>query len=222
MRDIKGLLFDLDGVIVDTAKYHYLAWKKLAVELDIDFNRKDNERLKGVSRMRSFEIILEIGGLTIPEEEKEKHCFRKNELYLEYIHHLKSEEVLPGVINILTEARTKGYKIALGSASKNSKLILEKLGIMDLFDEIIDGTVVSKAKPDPEVFLKGCEALNLPNDRCIVFEDASAGIIAAHNAGMFAVGIGTFENLPDADMVLPGFRNITIEEIVTKIQEVKK
>lgn len=220
MKEIKGLLFDLDGVIVDTAKYHYLAWKQLADELGVDFTIKDNERLKGVSRMRSFEIILEIGGLTMAEEEKEKNCAKKNDVYLEYIYKLKSEEVLPGVRTFLTDARNKGYKLALGSASKNSRLILEKLEIMDFFDEIVDGTVVSKAKPDPEVFAKGAEFLKLPYDSCIVFEDAVAGIEAAHNAGMLAVGIGTVENLPEADILLPGLNNITIDEIINKLQEV--
>lgn len=220
MKEIKGLLFDLDGVIVDTAKYHYLAWKQLSDELGIDFNIKDNERLKGVSRMRSFKIILEIGGRTMSKEEKEKNCSKKNEIYLEYIYKLKADEVLPGVIDFLTDAKTKGYKLALGSASKNSRLILEKLFILDLFDEIVDGTIVSKAKPDPEVFLKGAELLKLPKDRCIVFEDASAGIEAAHSAGMLAIGIGTVENLPEADIILAGLNNITVDEIIDKLQEV--
>lgn len=220
MKEIKGLLFDLDGVIVDTAKYHYLAWKKLSDELGVNFTIKDNERLKGVSRMRSFEIILEIGGITMAEEEKEKNCTRKNDVYLDYIYQLRSDEVLPGVTKFLSECRESGYKIALGSASKNARLILEKLEIMELFDEIVDGTVVSKAKPDPEVFTKGAEVLGLTYDSCIVFEDAEAGIEAAHNAGMKAVGIGTFENLPMADMLLPGLENITIEAIIKKLQEV--
>lgn len=220
MNEIKGLLFDLDGVIVDTAKYHYLAWKKLTDELGVNFTQKDNERLKGVSRMRSFEIILEIGGLTMTEEEKESNCTKKNDVYLEYIYQLKAEELLPGVRKFLSEAREKGYKLALGSASKNSRLILEKLEIMDFFDEIVDGTVVSKAKPDPEVFTKGADVLGLPYSSCIVFEDAAAGITAAHNAGMLAVGIGTAENLPEADILLPGLDNITIEEIIKKLQEV--
>ncbi|MGN6711991.1 beta-phosphoglucomutase [Anaerocolumna jejuensis] len=222
MKEIKGLLFDLDGVIVDTAKYHYLAWKKLADDLNINFTEKDNERLKGVSRMRSFEIILEIGGVTMPEEEKEKNCTKKNDIYLEYIYQLKSDEILPGVRKFLEDARAEGYRLALGSASRNAKLILEKLGITDLFDEIADGTIVSNAKPDPEIFLKGAELLKLPSDSCAVFEDAAAGIEAAHNAGMYAVGIGTEENLPEADIILPGLNNITIEEVVKKLQEVER
>jgi len=221
-KEIKGLLFDLDGVIVDTAKYHYLAWKKLADDMGIPFTTGDNERLKGVSRKRSLEIILEIGNLSLSEEEKEKNCEKKNALYLTYIKQLTEEEVLPGVRKFLTEARAKGYKIALGSASRNAVLILNRLGIKELFDEIIDGNAVSKVKPDPEVFIMGAKSLKVPYDNCIVFEDAAAGIEAAHNAGMFAVGIGSSENLPQADLLLPGLNNITIEEISKRLQEVRK
>ncbi len=217
MSKVKGLLFDLDGVIVDTAKYHYLAWKDLAEELGIEFTQEDNERLKGVSRMRSFEIILEIGKRDMAEDEKEAFCTKKNDVYLEYIYKLKEEEILPGVYRFLTDAREKGYKIALGSASKNARLILEKLGIMSLFDELVDGNLVSKAKPDPEVFAKGAEVLGLKNDECIVFEDAVAGIEAAHNAGMKAVGIGTKENLPEADIVMPGLDGILVDEVIARL-----
>lgn len=214
----KGLLFDLDGVIVDTAKYHYLAWKDLADKLGIEFTRQDNERLKGVSRMRSFEIILEIGNREMSQEEKEHYCTLKNEHYLEYIRKLEKDEILSGVKEFLTSAREKGYKIALGSASKNSMLILERLELLDSFDEIIDGTKVSSAKPDPEVFVKGAESLGLDVSECIVFEDAAAGIEAAHRGGMKAVGIGSVENLPEADMLIPGFAGITIEEIEEKLR----
>ena len=217
MSDFKGLLFDLDGVIVDTAKYHFLAWKQLAEELGINFTEKDNERLKGVSRMRSFEIILEIGKREMSEEDKEMYCTKKNAVYLEYIKKLREDEILPGVKDFLVHAREKGYKLALGSASKNAPLILNQLKISDLFDEIIDGTKVSKAKPDPEVFCKGAEALGVPYEQCIVFEDALAGVEAAHNGGMKAVGISLPENLPGAEMHIPGLYAATIEEIVAKL-----
>lgn len=214
---IKGLLFDLDGVIVDTAKYHYLAWKELAEELGIEFTKKDNELLKGVSRVRSFEIILELGGVTMSKEQQEFYCTKKNNVYLEYIKKMEADEILPGVSKFLTEARKKGYKIALGSASKNAPLILDNLGLTAMFDVLIDGTKVSKAKPDPEVFALGAKELGLANDECIVFEDAAAGIEAAHNAGMLGVGIGTPENLPEADMHMPGFENVTIESILEQL-----
>lgn len=209
----KGLLFDLDGVIVDTAKYHYLAWKEIAKELGIDFTEEDNERLKGVSRIRSFEIILEIGGKTMSQEEIEEWCTKKNEVYLTYIRRLEEDEILPGVRKFLEDAKEKGYKISLGSASKNSSLILERLHLMELFDGIIDGTKTSKAKPDPEVFVLGAKELGFACEECIVFEDAVAGIEAAHSGGMQAIGIGTKDRLPEADFHMPGFEGITIEEI---------
>lgn len=213
-REYQGLLFDLDGVIVDTAKYHFLAWKALAEELGISFTEKDNERLKGVSRMASFEIILEIGKRTMSQEEKEENCAKKNAMYVEYIKKLEKSELLPGVESFLREARNRGYKIALGSASKNSPLILERLGITDLFDAIVDGTKVKKAKPDPEVFLRGAKELGLWPEACVVFEDAAAGIQAAHNAGMKAVGIGDPKILFEADTVMPGFLGVTVPEVL--------
>ena len=166
MSRYKGLLFDLDGVIVDTAKYHFLAWKALADELNIPFDERDNERLKGVSRMASFEIILELGHRTMTAEEKQRNCDKKNSLYVSYIQKLTREEILPGVEAFLTKARNAGYKIALGSASKNSPLILERLGITGLFDAVVDGTKVSKAKPNPEVFLVGASKLGVEPAQC--------------------------------------------------------
>lgn len=214
----KGLLFDLDGVIVDTAKYHYLAWKQLAAELGIQFDEKDNERLKGVSRMASFEIILSLDNRTMPQEEKEACCKKKNDIYVAYINKLQQEEILPGVREFIEDARKKGYKIALGSASKNAPLILERLSITDLFDKIIDGTKVEKAKPDPEVFLKGAQELEIQPEDCIVFEDSVAGIEAAHNGGMKAVGIGKKDMLAEADLVIPGFANIDIDTLRNSIE----
>ena len=210
---IKGLLFDLDGVLVDTAKYHYLAWKEIAEELGFLFAIKDNERLKGVSRKRSMEILLEIGNIFMDEKEQEAYCERKNRRYVEYISGMKEDEVLPGTVELLKEARAKGYLTALGSASKNSMIILDRLGLTRYFDAIIDGTKVEKTKPDPEVFIKGAEALGLPCEECLVFEDSEAGIEAAHSAGMKATGIGSLENLPEADMVVGSLKEYTLEEI---------
>ena len=215
---IKGLIFDLDGVIVDTAKYHFLAWKKLAEALNLHFTREDNERLKGVSRVRSLEIILEINGVTLPEEQKRAYCTQKNEFYLEYIRKLKEEEILPGAKQFLLDARAAGYRIALGSASKNTPMILDKLMITDLFDAVIDGTKVSKAKPDPEVFARGAQEIKLMPNECVVFEDAEAGVAAAHNAGMLAVGIGSRERLPEADLNIEGFANITPQALLKMLE----
>lgn len=215
-----GFLFDLDGVIVDTAKYHFLAWKSLADELDIPFTEQDNERLKGVSRMASLEIILEIGNRTMTEDEKQALCQRKNDWYVEYIKKLEKGELLPGVENFLKQARAAGIKIALGSASKNSPLILDRLGITELFDAVVDGTRVNRAKPDPEVFVTGAEDLGIDPEYCVVFEDAVAGVQAAHNAGMKAVGIGSPEILGQAERVIPGFANVTVNGLLQKLENV--
>jgi beta-phosphoglucomutase len=197
--NIKGALFDLDGVLVDTAKYHYLAWKRLANELGFNFTEADNERLKGVSRMRSLEILLEVGNYSMDAAEMEKAATKKNAWYVEYLHQLDDTALLPGSREYLLYLRKQKIGVALGSASKNAPLILEKLKIADLFDAIIDGNSVSKAKPDPEVFLKGAEALNLPPEACMVFEDSLAGIEAAKAGGMTAIAVGLVENLPGAN-----------------------
>ncbi len=208
----KGLIFDLDGVLVDTAKYHYLAWKDLAKSLGIEFTKEDNERLKGVSRLKSFQIILEIGGLNMPLEEQEIYCTKKNAQYVKYIETLSKEDCLPGAYDFVANARKKGYKIALGSASKNAKFIIDKLELTPLFDAVVDGTSVSKAKPDPEVFIKGAELMEVDKRHCIVFEDAVAGIEAAHGAGMLAVGIGNKAQLPDADYCYSCLGNVDLLE----------
>jgi len=201
---MKGAIFDLDGVIVDTAKYHFLAWRELAARLGFVFTEADNERLKGVSRMRSLDILLEVGGVSLPEEEKQRCAAWKNDKYVEYISQLDESELLPGAREYLTALRGQGVRTALGSASKNAGLILARLNIPDLFDAIVDGTKVEKAKPDPEVFLLGARELELAPAECVVFEDASAGIEAAKAAGMRAVGVGRAELLPGADAWIAG------------------
>lgn len=214
---VKGLLFDLDGVIVDTAKYHYLAWKKLCEELNLKFDINDNELLKGVSRTRSFEIILELNNKKMSDEDISKYCEKKNNIYLEYIQKLKKEEVLPGVEEFIKNAKNNGYLIALGSASKNARLILDRLELTSLFDAIVDGTKVSKAKPDPEVFIIGSKELNLLPEECIVFEDSLAGIIAAHNGNMKAVGVGNSEVSNQCDIFIKGFVGINEEFLIRKM-----
>jgi beta-phosphoglucomutase len=214
---IKGCIFDLDGVIVDTAKYHYLAWKELAKGLGFDFTEKDNERLKGVSRMHSLDILLEIGKKGFDDETKLKLAENKNKKYLEYILKMTPNEILPGIIDFFNELKSKNIKIALGSASKNAMTILNQLKLADYFDAIIDGTKVSKAKPDPEVFLKGAESLNVKPEECIVFEDAEAGIEAAVQGGFKSVGIGSEENLRKANYVMPGFSNINLKNILSEL-----
>lgn len=204
LEDIKGAIFDLDGVIVDTAKYHYLAWRRLAAELGFEFTLKDNERLKGVSRMRSLEILLEVGGMNPGEAEKLVMAEKKNGWYVDYIRKMDESELLKGARAYILKLKGRGVKIALGSASKNSPMILDNLKISDLFDAIIDGNRVSKAKPDPEVFSMGARELGLAPADCVVFEDAEAGVEAARRAGMKVVGIGDKKILKDADFVIAG------------------
>jgi len=204
LQNMKGAIFDLDGVIVDTAKYHYLAWASLAEELGFTFTEEDNERLKGVSRMRSLDMLLEVGGLEFNETEKIAMADKKNRLYVEYISKLDESELLPGVKEYLTGLRARQIGVALGSASKNAEFILNKLNITDLFDAVVDGNKVSLAKPDPEVFLIAGKELGLQPDDCIVFEDAEAGVQAGKAAGMKVVGIGNPEVLKEADLVVKG------------------
>lgn len=204
LTQAKGGLFDLDGVIVDTARYHYLAWRRLADELGFEFTEAHNERLKGVSRMRSLEILLEVGGLTFDEAKKQEMAARKNAWYVEYIGKLDASEILPGAREYLLQERARGVRIALGSASKNAVTILTNLRILDLFDAIVDGTKVSAAKPDPEVFLLGARSLGLQPADCVVYEDAEAGVEAARRGGMKCVGIGDPAILRQADLVVPG------------------
>ncbi len=204
----KACLFDLDGVLVDTARFHYLAWKDLAQRLGFHFTGEDNERLKGVSRMDSLEILLEIGGIRLSQDDKLKYATQKNNLYLTYIETMTPEDILPGALEFMKAVRREGIKTALGSVSKNAGLILEKTGLLPLFDAVVDGNLISRAKPDPEVFLKGAGLLGVPAHSCIVFEDAVAGVEAAHRAGMKCVGIGSPEILKDADLVVPGFAGL--------------
>src|SRR5690606_18251119 len=178
-----AVIFDLDGVLVDTAVFHYQAWRRMAKEFNFDFTEAENEQLKGVSRVESLELILKWAEKVVPAEEKERLARMKNTWYLELIDGMKNGDVLPGTIALLTYLRGEGKKIALGSASKNAVRILEKTGILDYFDAIIDGNAVTRSKPDPEVFLKAAEAIGILPADCVVFEDAQAGIAAARSAG---------------------------------------
>lgn len=210
IQEMRAAIFDLDGVIVDTAKYHYLAWKRLAHELGFDFTESDNERLKGVSRVRSLEILLEIGGLELADQMKLELAAQKNAWYVQYVHHMDATEILPGAAGYLKSIRTKGVRTAIGSASKNAPLILERLGITGLFDVIVDGNKVSKAKPDPEVFVRAANELDISLKDCVVFEDAEAGVEAARRAGMGVVGVGKPSVLKEADAVIGGLYQLLI------------
>lgn len=213
MTTVKACLFDLDGVIVDTAVYHFQAWRRLANELGFDFTEHQNEQLKGISRMESLELILQWGGVSLSEAEKLDWATKKNQWYLDLVLQMTPNEVLPGVPAFLDALRTNGIKIALGSASKNSKLILEKIQMLDYFDAIIDGNNITKGKPDPQVFLMGAEATHSLPSECVVFEDAVAGVQAAKAGGMKAIGVGSPEILTEADFVISTFEEMTIERL---------
>lgn len=212
----KGFIFDLDGVIVDTAKYHFLAWQNLANSLGISFSEEQNEQLKGVSRVRSLEKILEWGNKTISEEEFTRLMTEKNVEYLQYIDKMDTTEILPDVPKVLEYLIANQQLIALGSASKNARVILEKVKLSKKFHTIVDGTDVSKAKPDPEVFLIGAEKLDLAPENCIVFEDSVAGVQAANIANMVSIGIGDAQVLHEADYVFDNFTQIT-EEFISNL-----
>ena len=219
MMKIKACLFDLDGVIVDTAKYHFLAWKTLADELGISFTEENNEMLKGVSRMQSLEIILNLGKRTLTDQEKLLFADKKNQVYLDYIYRMQADELLPGAKEFIEEIKQNGMSVALGSASKNAPLILQQLKIENLFDAVVDGNEVMEAKPDPEVFLKGAKALKTDPRNCVVFEDAMAGVEAAKNAGMFCIGIGDPTTLSQADHVIPGFQGFGLRSLTNLFEE---
>lgn len=211
-------LFDLDGVLVDTAVYHYKAWKQLANTLGFDFTEAQNEHLKGVNRMRSLEMILDWGGVKKTEQEKEELAAQKNEWYVAMINKMTAAEVLPGSVELLEDLRAKGIKVALGSASKNSSTILERTQLSHFFDAIVDGNVVSKSKPDPQVFVKGAEMLGMAVEDCVVFEDAQAGIDAAIAGHMKSVGVGDQENLKGADLYVRNLSQISVEEIISLVK----
>ena len=205
----KAFIFDLDGVIVDTAKYHFLAWEKLANQLGINFTHEHNEELKGVSRVRSLDLILELGNITYSQEDKNKWLIQKNEDYLSYLVDMDEREILPGVVKVLEYLKNNNQAIALGSASKNALPILQKTNIMHFFDDIVDGNDVSNAKPDPEVFLQAAQKLGIINENAIVFEDSVAGIQAANIANMTSIGIGDSSVLHEAKY---NFRDFTFIE----------
>lgn len=212
---IKACIFDLDGVIVDTAKYHFLAWKRLADQIGINFTENDNERLKGVSRMDSLEIILEIGNRKLNNNLKHEYATLKNNWYIGYISSMTPDEILPGCLEFIKELRNAGISVAIGSASKNTPMILERVGIKELFNAVADGNIVSKAKPDPEVFIKAAKMIGIEPAYCVVFEDAVAGVRAALNAGMMCIGIGSATILNMAHFVVSGLNEMNLEKLKT-------
>ena len=215
----KAFIFDLDGVIVDTAKFHFLAWKKLADSLNINFTHEINEQLKGVSRVRSLEIILSQGNVQASQEDKNNWLAQKNEDYLAFVNKMDKSEILPRVEEVLQFLKTNNQYVVLGSASKNARPILEKVNILHYFDALVDGNDVTNAKPDPEVFLQGANQVQVAYKDAIVFEDSVAGIQAANVAGMTSVGIGEKEVLHESNFCFRDFTEMNNDFIIQLINK---
>lgn len=210
---VKAVIFDLDGVIVDSAKFHFQAWKKMADKLDLKFSEDDNEQLKGVSRVDSLNIILDLNQREMADAEKAKFLDYKNELYLEYVSFVDESEILPGAAELIDDLRSNGLRVALGSSSRNGRLLLRQMGLIDKFDVIVDGTNITRSKPDPEVFLLGANQLKLAPKRCLVVEDAASGIEAAITGGFRSIGVGDSQILGRAEHVVSTLEGMTVSRI---------
>ncbi|MCX8131221.1 MAG: beta-phosphoglucomutase [Clostridia bacterium] len=215
----KAVIFDLDGVITDTAEFHYKAWKKLADELGIYFDEKINEQLKGVDRLSSLEIILKRSQKLYTRDEKDAMAYRKNEYYKELVEGMTPENILPGVEHVLKELKSRGIKTGLASASKNAFTVLDKLGIRAYFDYVVDASKIAKGKPDPEIFLTAACNLDVSPSDCIGVEDAEAGVKAIKGAKMYAVGIGDKDILAEADEVISGLDKFEIDRFFMSSNE---
>ncbi|MBF6625462.1 beta-phosphoglucomutase [Aerococcaceae bacterium zg-BR9] len=220
MKKLKGIIFDLDGVITDSAEYHYVAWKNLANNLGIDIDRKFNEKLKGISREDSLERILEYGKVLndYSDDEKSRLAEQKNEEYLKLIKQMTADDLLPGIHNLLTDAKAKGIKLALASASKNGPFILERLGIEKLFDTIVDPSILSAGKPDPEIFIRAVQQLDLSPEECIGIEDAEAGVKAINAANIFSIGVGSSDVLHEANYCLTNTSKLKLDNILEQFE----
>jgi beta-phosphoglucomutase len=213
---IQALIFDLDGVLTDTAEYHFLAWQQLATQLGIEFSRADNELLKGVDRMGSLELILQLGQKQLSQDEKLMLAEQKNAEYLKLVESMSPADLFPGVLPLFSSLKAAGVKTALASASKNAALVLQKLCIPDLFDYVADSNLIKNGKPDPEIFLTCAQALGVAPERCIGVEDAPAGVTAIKAAGMYALGIGEEHALTQADLVIPAISALD-QTLLTKL-----
>lgn len=220
---IKGIIFDLDGVITDTAEFHFQAWQKLGEQIAIPFDRAFNENLKGISRMDSLERILEHGGKAdaFSSEEKQQLAHEKNEDYKQLIQRIAPSDVLPGMAQFLADCQAAGLKMGLASASKNGPAILEGLGLTDTFDAIVDPALLKNGKPDPEIFLRGAQMLGLKPEECIGIEDAEAGIESINAAGMFSVGVGSAAAMKQADLFVEKTEDLHLREVLEAAEDSK-
>ncbi|MNW28476.1 Beta-phosphoglucomutase [compost metagenome] len=209
-QTLKAVIFDLDGVITDTAEYHYLAWENLANELGLPFDRQFNEKLKGVSRMESLELILSLGDTVYTDEQKHRLAVKKNEVYKEMIKKITPADLLPGIENLLMELREAGIRTALASASKNAPFILDRLEAAHYLDHVVDVNMIASGKPDPEIFLTGSARLGVEPTQCIGIEDAEAGIQAILAAGMYAVGVGEPAQMQKADLIVSSTAELSL------------
>ncbi|MEX0359590.1 MAG: beta-phosphoglucomutase, partial [Allomuricauda sp.] len=215
----KGFIFDLDGVITDTAELHYKAWKNLADEMGWDFDYEVNDKLRGISRMDSIKVILDHNRTTLDENTRAELATKKNDIYVASLDQMTSEDYLPGAKELLTHLRTEGFNVALGSASKNAIKVLQQLNANMYFDVIGDGNSVSKSKPEPDIFLYGSEKMKLQPDECIVFEDAESGIDAAKAGGFYSVGIGPKDRVGHADLRFDSMAEATLFEIKSHFKD---
>lgn len=216
---IEACIFDLDGVVVDTARYHYEAWRRIAVLFDFEFTTEQNEALKGISRVDSLDQLLKIGGVIVDQKEKDRLLQLKNEWYLDYVYQMDEEEILPGVLDFLDELESEGIKTAIGSASKNAPTILDQIQLSDRFDAVVSGRDVIRSKPDPEVFLKCASYLKSSPGNTVVFEDSQKGLEAALAGEFLAVGIGNPEILNNAILVIPGFEHLDFDHFQSSLIE---
>lgn len=214
MGKLKGFIFDLDGVITDTAEYHYLGWKKLADEEGMEFDREFNEKFRGVSRMECLDLLLEANDRKVTPKERQELADRKNNYYREYLKNITEDNLLEGIRDILNRLNREGYKMAIASASKNTKIVVDKLNIEDIFETISDGYSVKNSKPAPDLFLHTADKLGLKPEECVVFEDAKAGIDAALAAHMTAVGIGPKSRVGHAHYRFDKVKDIDLEQII--------
>jgi len=214
LKKIRGLIFDLDGIITDTAEYHYLGWKQLAEEEGMEFDREFNEKFRGVSRLECLDLLLEKNNRGVTPEKRKRMAERKNNYYNDYLKTIDRNNLLDGILDILQRSKKAGYKMAIASASKNTKTVIKKLDIADIFDVISDGYSVKKNKPAPDLFLHTAKKLNLRPEECVVFEDAKAGIDAALAADMIAVGIGPESRVGHADYRFDSVKDINLTKIL--------